>query len=327
MYRRLKPSGYTRTVLHSLVLPDWWDDAIAYSPAGYGQLLTLLSRHLGLDVHSLDNPLAAFESSDAIPARLKKRRDATDDDLFVSLCAATRAAQFAVAATTIPYVPVPSQAALVRRQITSEQAGRVVTLEAAIDFCWGQGIPVIHLPNLPGGNMDGIAAMVAGRPAIVLLKQAKFSAELLFVLAHELGHISCDHLQHDDLFADVDTDGSADAQEREANDFATSLLLGPVQLSNMPVFKAARPMLKYAQTMAAGRNADTGATIRYLAMLTERYDLARRALEMAEPGANAPALVQAKAARHLDFDRLPPETSEYLRRATNLLAPEEEVSA
>lgn len=53
LYRRLNEVGLTGDFVRKTALPSWWEDEIATNPAGYAQGLLLLSRHLGLDLQSL----------------------------------------------------------------------------------------------------------------------------------------------------------------------------------------------------------------------------------------------------------------------------------
>ena len=63
LYNRLGSVGFPRKYLREIVLPDWWDDEIAYNPAGYAEGLMILSRNLGLDLASMQ--------SEAVPVGLR----------------------------------------------------------------------------------------------------------------------------------------------------------------------------------------------------------------------------------------------------------------
>src|SRR4051812_41487434 len=93
LYRRLREVGLTKPYVRKLILPDWWDDSATENPAGYAEGLTLLSRHLGLDVASLRDPTrpVAFRSFGV--CKFKKSQNATEDDLALARAMATRAAQ------------------------------------------------------------------------------------------------------------------------------------------------------------------------------------------------------------------------------------------
>src|SRR5215475_7795904 len=91
--------------------------------------------------------------------------------------------------------------------------------------------------------MEGMVTIARGRPVIVLTKKTSQCDWMLFILAHELGHVALKHLEEtegqaivDDTVEDSD---SNDAQEKDANGFATKLLSsqGKLKIAN-PVPKA-----------------------------------------------------------------------------------------
>src|SRR5262249_3747340 len=97
-----------------------------------------------------------------------------------------------------------------------------------IDYCWSLGIPVIHLSSFPNAKRpDGLCASVKGRPVIVLCKKVMRSAWLLFILAHELGHVALGHIEDDGVLIDESmSDNVKDKEEDDANAFAIELLTG-----------------------------------------------------------------------------------------------------
>ena len=62
---------------------------------------------------------------------------------------------------------------------------------------------------------------------IVLCRHTKHAAWLLFILAHELGHLALDHVPNEGVLIDEGLDkNSTDAEEQQANAFAIELLTG-----------------------------------------------------------------------------------------------------
>lgn len=45
---RLSKAGFKPSYVRKVVLPEWWDDEIAQTEAGYAEGLGILARHLGL---------------------------------------------------------------------------------------------------------------------------------------------------------------------------------------------------------------------------------------------------------------------------------------
>ena len=78
--------------------------------------------------------------------------------------------------------------------------------------------------------MEGMVTFVSGRPVVILTKKVPHPDWLLFVLAHEIGHLAKCHLPEDEGQAIVDdtvevkAGDDRDQQEEEANRFATHLL-------------------------------------------------------------------------------------------------------
>jgi hypothetical protein len=61
---RLADLGFPEDWIRSAVLPDWWDDEICDTPAGFAEGCAILARLLGLDCRSLrygDGPIAHAE--------------------------------------------------------------------------------------------------------------------------------------------------------------------------------------------------------------------------------------------------------------------------
>ncbi len=280
LYRRLSEVGLTREFVKKTALPSWWEDDVATNPAGYAQLLLLLSRHLGLELRSLQDESTRLRLRDFGTCKFKKRADVSEDELLLARVMATRAAQLAAEATTTPLASLPENAEDIHQQILGGSAPWVGLAEL-LDWCWSAGIPVLHLDHFPKSarRPDGFAVRVHGRPVIVLCQRAKFSAWLLFILAHELGHIALNHITEDGALVDdyVD-DASLDVEEQQANAFAEELLTGQ----------------REKRFMAADR------------------------WPMTEEFADSTSFVGEKMADQLDWSRLPEDSREFLLRVSQM---------
>jgi HTH-type transcriptional regulator/antitoxin HigA len=97
----------------------------------------------------------------------------------------------------------------------------------AVEYLRTKGILVICEGHLPKTYLDGAAFLIDGRiPVIALTLRLNRLDNFWFVLLHELGHI----VRHRDSglkagFFDNDEVGAVDKWEREADEFAKSLLL------------------------------------------------------------------------------------------------------
>jgi len=228
LYNRLSKVGLTRHYIRNMVLPSWWDDEIAENPSGFAQGILLVARHLGLDLTSLQNEGGPVRLREFGSCKYKKRADVEENELAMCRMMATRAAQLAAEAMELPLREIPDSASEIRHSIL-DQGARWVGLTELLNYCWSMGIPVLHLDHFPNNarRPDGFAARINGRPVVVLCSGKKQLAWQLFLLAHELGHICRGHIAHDEALIDDRVDeGSEDAEEVEANSFATEILTG-----------------------------------------------------------------------------------------------------
>ncbi|WP_337906885.1 ImmA/IrrE family metallo-endopeptidase [Iningainema tapete] len=106
---------------------------------------------------------------------------------------------------------------------------QIINIEGLLEFCWNHGIPVVHFDGFPTTQevhkFDGMVAFVAQRPVIVISINRCSPARLLFILAHELGHIIKGHVNNYAIVDEEIDPESIDVEEIEANEFASELLL------------------------------------------------------------------------------------------------------
>jgi hypothetical protein len=321
LYERLGSVGVSRPYLKDIVLPSWWDDEIALSPAGYAEALSFMARNLGLELQSLQNPEGPLLRHDLGPRRFKHQAHVSEEQLQVAECIALRAAQLSGLATSAPVQDLPASAAFLRAHLL-EQGLPYITFEALLDLCWDRGIPVLHIAHYPKGvrKMDGIAARIGGRPAIVLSCKRKHSAWLEFHLAHELGHVAQGHLKDDGVLVEDEDAEDAD-EEKEANEYAIELLTGKPQFEyggSVPL--SPRVLADKARAQGPLRKINPGVLALNYAYTTSDWQHATSALKIIEPSPNAIAVVHAKMQERLDWERLPEESQEFLMRVTGAKA-------
>jgi Zn-dependent peptidase ImmA (M78 family) len=322
LYHRLSVVGLPRPYLKEVVFPDWWEDAMADHPAGYAECTLMLARHLGLDLATLQDESRVVSLRDLGPCKFKKTSGTTDDELAMARVIATRSAQMVAAATPQNFTGLPSAALEIRLQIL-DNIPRWVGLSGLIDYCWSSGVPVVFLAKLPrrAKKMHGMAAQINGRPVIVLCRKVKATAWLLFILAHELGHIVAGHLGGDGVLVDQDVDNNErDTEEDEANAFAIELLTGRPDCAFHTTgrWPNAQNLAEMARAIGTERHIDPGHIVLNYAhtMGSEFWGVANAALKVLEPRANAPGLVRSALAAKLDWSALPEESSEFLMRVT-----------
>jgi len=228
LYSALDKQGISKRKL-ALLLPDWWTDEVEASPAGVQQAKVYLAKALSLRMRPFSETPPRIEFDLPADKRFKKSAKTSESDVNLAVALARSASRLALSALDTQFVPPPADALAIRDHLLSSGAPWV-GLSALLDYCWGIGIPVIHLATpLLGRKMDGIAMAINGRPSIVLSNNRK-SGFLLFHLAHELGHIALGHVGANGTIVDDEIkEGEAldkDADELAADQFAIQLLTG-----------------------------------------------------------------------------------------------------
>lgn len=225
----MKDLGFVPTRLKPL-FPSWVSDAELHRMAAI-ELGSFAQVHMGA--------AADFDGTarlvSAAPAYLKatKHRENPAHAAAVSM---SLAAARLVAQATIPdcTTPLPS-AAEVRASILRATNQPFVNFANLAAFLWARGIPIVHVPKLPvkAKGMDGLVTRVEGRPVIVLSRDQELSDWMLFVLAHEGGHVGKGHLSNEEGAAVVDGNISdltprtemLSNDEIEANTYAQEILV------------------------------------------------------------------------------------------------------
>ena len=226
LFKKLQSTGIDQEFVRA-VLPDWWDDSVALSAAGYQQAAIILARLLAIRPDTLlyEERKPEFAIPDA--KKFKHRADLDPSSLNLA-CAIAYAAGRIVSSGMCTSIAGPAvhSAKELRERILA--TAPYVGLKELGALCFELGFPVIYLDRFPAKakKMIGLAYDCAGRPTIVLTNR-KPQGFLLFDLAHELGHILLGHLQPGGYVVD-DTinQGSKDENEVAANRFALELLTG-----------------------------------------------------------------------------------------------------
>ncbi len=224
LYSKLQTVGYNPKYIKSL-LPDWWDNEIAETPAGLQQASLILGQTFGIRAEALwaENAEPALNLPQGIC--FKRRENIVADDLNVA-CAIARS----LARIVLKVFPAKQRpdfypdASELRKQLLIGK--KWITFQDVLTYCLDLGIPVIHLHHLPkkAKKMEGLAFEQSGRPVIVLAQNHPHGYAL-FDLAHELGHITLGHVTAEHSIVDQKIDPEADDEdERAANRFALKLL-------------------------------------------------------------------------------------------------------
>ncbi|MCP5305262.1 MAG: ImmA/IrrE family metallo-endopeptidase [Chromatiaceae bacterium] len=322
---RLGEVGFSEAYVRSL-LPSWWDDSAASSPAGLSEFNLALSRNLGVEVEGLSavDPRVEFRLPHV--RKLKRSVRYNDAQLTPAVSVALSAARVAVQCVANRYTPLPSAERL-RREILSDGNIKYLSLRALIRTCWNHGIPVLHVSRFPDGmpKMDGLAVVISGRPAIVLSKSTSFSAWMGFVLAHEMGHVACDHCADGEMIVDESLDETTygddtqDEQERQADNYAMALLAGGYDVSDL-IDHANSPeeLARVAMETQRHEGIDAGHLILKFAYQTKEWPLAIATLKAVDTKGRAIADILEAMRYELDADSVSKSSLAFLYRACGI---------
>ena len=302
-------------------MPEWWHDAIL-EPSGVYEIKGFVAKYFGLEI----GPDGALRRR-SLPQACFKTRSGTDVSEVASARAfATAVARMVASVTTVPWKgSLPAAAAL--RQTILGRGRPWVGLTDLLSVCWAHGVPVVYLPNLPVGTpkMEGMVTFCAGHPVIVATKKASHPAWLLFILAHEMGHLGSGHLSETEGGAIMDEkvsedDPMDDDQEKEANRFALQLLTGGSQRIRLERLVQAQALADAAKRHGATHKIDPGHVILNAVRNTEYqgknpWPLASAALKHSDhDGATAEELCRAALRSHVDTDGLTDDGFDFIER-------------
>jgi Zn-dependent peptidase ImmA (M78 family) len=329
IYQSLQNYGIDKKFIQNIILPAWWNDEIANSKTGYLQTVSLISRNLGIDVSELITTTNSIALKRPANIKFKSPRNVTINktDIWPNSLA------FKISETieqiySIPLANISCNALDIRDAII-KLYGRI-DLNNMLEYLWSSGIPVLHVPLFPKevNKMDGMAVNLNGRPLIILSKKRRHDAWLLFILAHELGHIVNGHLSDtDQIIYDVniqpteDAEERIDAEEKEADDFAVELLNGtktPFYFSSNIILNSTYDLVNHIRRLSKQLNIEPGIIALNYAYKNKNYAFAESALNNLAPKADAVKLIKMKMKSNLDLENLSEEDYEYFTKLTSL---------
>lgn len=301
------------------VLPDWWDDSITSSDAGLQQAQLYLSKAFNLDIASLANQEAPPRFRQVVH-KFKMNKNVDEERLAASAHYATAIARLALQATAASYTPPPANPNELREQIL--QTVQCIDLSALLGWCKAAGIPVLHIERLPGIKMAGLAIRMHDRFAVVLSRKAHPS-ELLFHLAHELGHIAKGHLNNDGFLADkqIGVCDRGDADEKEADAYAIRLLNGAaVKYSAEGRIASGLQLYRAAKALSERERIDVGHIILNYGHAQDKFPLAKAALKHIAGSDCGSAVVNNALFESIDGEHLSEDQLTLLHTATDFSA-------
>lgn len=324
LYEKLRGVGLRTPYVKKYLLPEWWDDDAAASPAGFTEAVWTIARHLGVDagqLRSQDEPVRLPANN---RVHYKLSGDTQHESVALARLLAEQVAKFVMLGAPARPGGAHPDAKTIRAAIL-EKGAAWVGFGNLLDFTWSLGIPVLHVSELPAGTtkkMDGMAVPIGDRAAIVLTSRRRNPSWMLFLLAHELGHICSGHLDDGSTFVDADIDAaSTDPKEKEANDFALALITGNAGTRIVPKARwpKAADLARGALHLGQQIGVDPGHIVLNYAhsMPGNFWGVANAALKLIPSEGDPTAMIRERVSMNLDWSNLPSEAAQFVARMTN----------
>lgn len=318
LYKRLSKIGLPQKFIQEKALPEWWDSELESDPVAVLEVAGRIAKRLGLDMASVLDPDALITFKQVSSPKFKKMQNTEENRLIVAQGLATRVAEMVAYACKATFTGIDTDTSKIREFILKNKPW--IDLDVILQFCWSIGLPVVHFCEFPTKTikMDGMAAVINGHPAIVVSSNRKYSAHLLFIIAHEIGHIACGHVKDGVLIDEQITKEFQDKEENEANAFAIDLLLGEKDKYIWGKQSDSIHLVRTVRQLATKDRVDPGVLALNYAWQTGEWDIGVGALKILEPVANASVKVNKYLEKELDWERLDSDSEEYLRLVTGV---------
>jgi Zn-dependent peptidase ImmA (M78 family) len=303
--------------------PSWWSDDLESSSSARAELRFTLARRLGLSPKPLLGERVIFVWRDNARFKHLTNLDSHAQDALTSFGAAIGQHLLRATPNSVQLDEVHAEA--LRAAIL--QTNPSVGLQAILAFCWGVGIPVVHLRVFPlqAKRMHAMVVHIDNRFAILLGKDAEYPAPVAFTLSHEIAHILLNHLANQTALVDLDDPAEADDSDDEesaADRFALELLTGhsnpDIQL-NVETFNAAQ-LADVVLRSAPQYKIEPGVLALCVAYRTQAWPVAMRALDIIY-SEKKPVWreVNGTAVCQLAWSELSDDAADYLRRVMGLV--------
>ncbi|NER51925.1 MAG: ImmA/IrrE family metallo-endopeptidase [Symploca sp. SIO1A3] len=325
LYERLKDIGFPKQFIRQQALPDWWDEELETNSSAVVEAAAYISRRLNLDILSLLKPEKSLSFKSSCQAKFKTIQGTQSEKLVVAKCMAARIAEMVAYTFKNELKLLPNTAQAVRNEILVSQ--KFVNLEGLLNWCSDYGIPVVHFNGFPKNKrihkFHGMVAYVYSHPVIVISLNQPFDAWLLFILAHELGHLIKGHVNAGTIIDEEVLPESVDNEEIEANEFAVELLFGkPDMTYYTPRFLNGEELADYAWNVSKRDNVDPGVVVlnytwskaNLVSSKNKKpiWTTAIKALKLIKSDGNAPLTINQHLRENLDLERLDEDSQEYL---------------
>jgi Zn-dependent peptidase ImmA (M78 family) len=317
LYSRLTQLGFPKQYVQDLVLPDWWCEDFEQSDGAVIDAASYAARRLNLNLDSLleQNTSPSFNHAGNPKFKAIKGSDCNKFTIATALC--NRVAELVSYACINEYQPLNDLSIENLRQLLLEKNG-IINLEAALELCWERGIPVFHANNFPKAakKFQGMVTYKEDRPVIVISFLDVSPSRLLFIAAHEMGHLYRGHISNKigSMIDETVDSNSVDEKEIEANEFAGELLLGRPNMSyDLPDQYQGQRLADCAQRIAIRDKIDPGLVAWNYGHSKKQWGLATKAARLLEPNANAPLQINQYLENQIDWDKLSDDNQDHLK--------------
>ncbi len=333
LYDRLAEIGFPKIFVQKKILPDWWTEEADQDPDVVLEGAMYLANRLNVNVRSLLDVGESAKFSPTCQPKFKLKNGTNLQRLAIPRALSARVAELVAYGCKPPYQGLADwPIERIRERIMASRDA--VDLAGFLEFCWSIGIPVVHCAAFPPNvqKFQGMVAYYGDRPVILLSYNHKPSARLLFIAAHELGHLIKGHVSLDEPLIDERVELVVDDEdEAEANQVAAELLIGR---SGMPYdrsgeFLNGEQLSILSHQWAQRDGVDAGVVALNITWsragraCTEKaekmiWGVGSRALKLLEPNADAPRMINQVLCQYMDWEKLGDDTTEYLTTMLNL---------
>ena len=317
LIRRLRKAGFGSEFVSGTILPDWWDESCWDEPDLLPEIEIRVGRFLALPLSTVTDPESTLEAPGYPGALLRCVRDVDRTRLAPAIHAAMGIARAVVRnlKESVPAPTLPPSDGLAWRQEIRGFDGSMV-LDAILEDLWTRGIPVVPTQLLPVPGFQGLAAVVEGRPVVVLGHRHDEPGRAAFRISHEAGHIAKGDCTSDAPVVDKDEEIlSDDAMEKLADQYAIRVLVGRDAIPELDpsAVHNFRDLAIRAATVERERGIDAGAIIFSWARTTGDYATATRATKALYLSTGATRSLRQYFKRFVDVEGAPLSDQELMR--------------
>lgn len=325
--RRLSQAGFDRRFVQLAILPNWWDEDCAADAALLPEIELRVARFLDQPISVVRDPREQLSAPGFAGAQLRRVRDVDRDRLAPAIHATLQVAGAVVRnLRDAPSSTASLPASGVEWRRALGETNGALSLDDLLGDLWRRGIPVVPLDVLPAPSFQGLAAIVEGRPVVLLGHKHDEPGRVAFFVAHEAGHIAAGDCAPDQPVIDED-DLIVDeaAMEKAADRYATHVLVGQDAIPELDDggFKA---LATQAAQLETEIGADASTLLFAWAAKTGDYATATLAVKALYRSSGARRTLREHFDRHVDLESAT-ETDRALLRCVHGDAESDEAAA